>query len=639
MTDSSPTPTLWAGISRIAARYPGQPAITAPGRRALDYRGLHDHLEELRRSFRARGIGRNDRVAIVLPNGPEMAVAFGAVAGTATAAPLNPAYRAEEYEFYLNDLGARALLVGEGADTPARTAAAILGIPVVEIAAESDGPAGRFTLRSETGYPPLEDEPVRAGDIALVLHTSGTTSRPKIVPLSQQNLAASAANIRQTLNLTGTDRCLNVMPLFHIHGLMGVVASTLTSGGSIVCCPGFDEERFFDWAREFSPTWYSAVPTMHQAVLARLRTEPGLAEEFGLRFIRSSSASLPPDVMEELRTRFGAPVIEAYGMTEAAHQMASNPLPPGRQKPGSVGCGTGVAISIMDPAGEMLPAGAEGEIVIRGPNVTAGYENNPEANSGAFRGEWFRTGDQGYLDEDGYLFISGRIKEIVNRGGEKISPREVDEVLTAHPHVFQAVAFAVPHERLGEDLAAVVVPEPGAGVTEGELRAFALERLAEFKVPGQIVFTDRIPKGPTGKLQRIGLWEQLEDLLSPEHARPEGAVEETIAALWSDILGRTGIGRTDNFFRLGGDSLAATRVTTGLTDAFGVQIPIIALFTEPTVAGLAREVSAAGAGAGEPGEADLRRALDEVESLSEDEVDRRLARTGRDEAETGPGTG
>jgi acyl-CoA synthetase (AMP-forming)/AMP-acid ligase II len=257
------------------------------------------------------------------------------------------------------------------------------------------------------------------------------------------------------------------------------------------------------------PTWYTAVPTMHQAIVSRAGRNRSAIEANPLRLIRSSSSSLPPQVMAELEETFSCPVIESYGMTEATHQMASNPLPPAARKPGSVGVAAGPEVAIMDAGGRLLPQGETGEIVIRGDNVTAGYENNPEANAENFTEGWFRTGDQGVIDPEGYLTITGRLKEIINRGGEKISPREVDEVLMDHPAVAQAVTFAMPHPKLGEDVAAAVVPREGETVEERALREFAAARLADFKVPRKVLVLDEIPKGATGKLQRIGLAEKL----------------------------------------------------------------------------------------------------------------------------------
>tara|TARA_B100001559_G_C16444070_1_gene595872 strand:- start:342 stop:1268 length:927 start_codon:yes stop_codon:yes gene_type:complete len=305
---------------------------------------------------------------------------------------------------------------------------------------------------------------------------------------------------------------MNIMPLFHIHGLIAAVSASIAAGGSVWCTPGFDALKFFRWLDDASPSWFTAVPTMHQAILARSKRNKDAIEKNKLRFLRSSSASLPSQVMKELERVFGAPVIEGYGMTEATHQMASNPLPPLVQKPGSVGLEAGPKIRIAHELENHLIDGI-GEVVISGPNITPGYENNFEANKKSFfnfEGErWFRTGDQGAFDHDGYLSLTGRLKEIINRGGEKISPLEVDEVLMDHPSVAQVVTFAVPHEKLGEDVAAAVVLEEGAEVTESDLRGFASDRMVDFKVPKKIVILSEIPKGVTGKLQRIGLAEKL----------------------------------------------------------------------------------------------------------------------------------
>ncbi|HEY5665646.1 MAG TPA: acyl--CoA ligase [Gammaproteobacteria bacterium] len=486
----------------------GAEAIGAPGRQALDYAGLRSHVASTVARLNDLGVGRNDAVAIVLPNGPEMASAFVAIGAGATTAPLNPAYRRDEFHFYLSDLEARLLVVEAGSSSPALEVAAELGIPVATLHADAAAPAGIFTLEGEAGTA-AQPGFAAADDTALVLHTSGTTSRPKIVPLSQRNVCASAVNVADSIALLAGDRCLNIMPLFHIHGLIAAVLSSLHAGASVHCSPGFNALHFFRWLEEVRPTWYTGVPTMHQAILSRASRNQKIIDNVPLRLVRSSSASLPPQVMAELEQTFGAPVIEAYGMTEAAHQMACNPLPPRERKPGSVGVPAGPEVAIMDEAGGLLPAGEIGEIVIRGPNVTSGYKNNDQANTEAFTHGWFRTGDQGVVDGDGYFRLTGRLKEIINRGGEKISPREVDEVLLDHPAVAQVVTFAVPHDKLGEDVAAAIVLSENAEADEKSIRAFASERLADMKVPRKIVFLDEIPKGATGKLQRIGLAEKL----------------------------------------------------------------------------------------------------------------------------------
>ncbi|MCB1496237.1 MAG: AMP-binding protein [Bauldia sp.] len=492
-------------IERIAAGEANAPAIGAPDRRPLTHHGLQNLMHATVERLNAFGIGRGDRVAIVLPNGPEMAAAFLSVAAAATTAPLNPAYRAEELEFYLGDIGAKAVLVAEEEEGPVVGVADRLGIPILRLIHDLAHPAGAFTINGG-----MEGHAKRPGlaepeDIALLLHTSGTTSRPKLVPLSHANLGASATHIGRTLSLDAGDRCLNIMPLFHIHGLIAAVLSSLTAGGSVHCTPGFNALRFFGWLGEIGPTWYTAVPTMHQAILARAARNAGAVAASRLRYIRSSSSSLPAQVMAELEDMFGCPVIESYGMTEASHQMTSNRLPPGDRKPGSVGAAAGPEVAIMAADGTLLPADTEGEIVIRGPNVTAGYENNPDANAAAFAHGWFHTGDQGIMDADGYVRVTGRLKEIINRGGEKISPREVDDILMDHSAIAQVVTFAMPHDRLGEEVAAAVVLREGSRATEQEIRDFAAARLADFKVPRKVVILEEIPKGATGKLQRIGL--------------------------------------------------------------------------------------------------------------------------------------
>ena len=488
------------------------PAIGAPGRPALTHGQLHALIERTTAALNALGAGRNDRVAIVLPNGPEMAACFVSAACAVATAPLNPAYRADEFEFYLADLRAKLLIVEAGSTSPAVEVARKLGVRLVELLPGEA--AGDFTLRTVptadgAGAAPATSAAAggaaQAGDTSMVLHTSGTTSRPKIVPLTQGNLAASAQNIARTLAFTAADRGLNIMPLFHIHGLMAGVLAPLSAGSYVCCTPGFNALKFFGWMDEAAPTWYTAVPTMHQAIVGRASKNAEVIRSHPLRFIRSSSSSMPPQVILELEAAFGAPLIESYGMTEAAHQMASNPLPPAVRKPGSVGLAAGPEMAIMDDGGRVLPRGEVGEIVIRGANVTAGYESNAKANAEAFTQGWFRTGDQGVMDAEGYLSLTGRLKEIINRGGEKVSPREVDEILMDHSAVAQVLCFGMPHPKLGEEVAAVVVLREGASATERELQAFVAGRAAEFKVPKKILFMAELPKGATGKLQRIGL--------------------------------------------------------------------------------------------------------------------------------------
>ena len=500
-----------ATLHELLERGAGQaPAILAPGRPGLTHAQLRHLCSGTARALAEAGVGRADPVAIVLPNGPEMASCFLAVAAAAASAPLNPAYKEEEFDFYLADLGARAMIVAADETGPAVAIARRHGATILRLQLAEGAPAGAFSLAVDgDARPPATPGLARPDDTALVLHTSGTTSRPKMVPLTQGNLVASAGHIAASLALGSADRCLNIMPLFHIHGLIAAVLSSVGAGGSVFCTPGFNALRFFAWLEEARATWYTAVPTMHQAILARAGRHQETSNRAGLRFIRSSSSSLPAQVMGELEAAFSCPVIESYGMTEAAHQMASNPLPPAARKPGSVGIAAGPQVRIADDANAFLPAGGVGEVVISGPDVTPGYVANPAANAAAFfaaeGAHWFRTGDQGMLDEEGYLRLTGRLKEIINRGGEKVSPLEVDAVLMDHPAIQQVVTFAMRHAKLGEEVAAAVVLREGHAVDEQAIREFAATRLADFKVPRRVVVLPEIPKGATGKLQRIGL--------------------------------------------------------------------------------------------------------------------------------------
>ncbi len=560
----------------------------------LSYKQLLLQAQYTHRVLQSLGIKQNEPVAIVLPNGPLMALTFLSVSSGAASAPLNPSYTAEEYKFYLSDLNAKAVVIEEETDNPVISIAHNLKIPIIRICQNLKNTEVLFSLSYKTQQnTQLEiNKAPKQTDISLILHTSGTTSRPKMVPLTHKNLLSSANNISQTLQLTSEDRCLNIMPLFHIHGLMAGLLASLTAGGSVICSPGFYAPRFFNWVDELKPTWYTAVPTMHQSILNRAKENLEIIKKSKIRFVRSSSASLPTKVMREIEAAFNSPMIESYGMTEAAHQMASNPLPAGMRKPGSVGLPAGPEIAIMhEDKPTLLSNGDKGEIVIRGANVTLGYINNPEANQKSFTEGWFRTGDQGYLDEDGYLFITGRLKEVINRGGENISPNEIDEVLLTHPGIFQAVTFGIPDEHLGEDIAAAVTLKDNT-ITTSEIKRFLSKKLSIQKIPTIIVIVDEIPKGPSGKLQRIGLAEKLNLVSSPQsrsldrkiNQQPRNEIEIKIHQTWANILGIEKFSIFDEFRVVGGDSMLATLVHLELEKTFNIAIPLIDLFAARTVA-------------------------------------------------------
>jgi acyl-CoA synthetase (AMP-forming)/AMP-acid ligase II/pimeloyl-ACP methyl ester carboxylesterase len=585
--DEAPV-TLGALLRRHAACTPMSACILSVTGDELPWHGLVRQLDHTRAALRARGLGPDARVALVMGNGPLLATAFLSVASAAACAPLNPAYGADEFAFYLEDLKAAAVIVSSDVTAAASTAAAKLGIPVLEVVPDDTAP-GLFDLAGAASGDALPSDP-GADSVALLLHTSGTTSRPKLVPLRHSNLLASARNMGRTLALSATDRCLDLMPLFHIHGLVGGLLAPLAAGGSTVCPPSFRPDAFLAWHDATRPTWYTAVPTMHRVIAAEAAGRDLAGSR--LRFIRSSSAPMPASLFEELVAVFGVPVTEAYSMTEAAHQMTCNPLAPGAQKPGTVGLPAGPGVALLDDRGRVLPPGATGEIAIRGESVMNGYEANPAANADAFVDGWFRTGDQGRLDADGYLVLTGRLKEQINRGGEKISPFEIDTALLRHPEVAEAVAFAFPHPTLGEEIAAAVVLRPHARSTADDLQTFLRASVAPFKMPKRILTLKQIPKGPTGKIQR----RQMAALLGMDGSRPQpaadtaavGGLEAELLALFRDTLKDTTIGPEDDFFERGGDSLMALQMQLELERITGRSLPESLLLDHPTVRRLAR---------------------------------------------------
>src|SRR5262245_6074410 len=577
-----------------AKRLPDAPAILAPGRTSLSYARLFQHVEQIAWTLRAMGIGRRDRVAVVLPNGPEMAVAILAVAATASCVPMNPALETEELDRYFADLRLHALIIQAGTDSPASRIALSRGVRIIELSATSEEAAGLFSLMGQQVRAP-RNELVSAQDAAVLLLTSGTTSRPKIVPQTHVNICASAYSSVAAFALTETDRCLNVLPLFHGHALINLVIASLAAGASVVCTPGYDPNGFFAWLGAFQPTWYSAVPTIHQAILTQAREDHKQAASCKLRFIRSSYAPLSPDLLTNLETVFEAPVIECYAMTETTSTLiACNPLPPAKRKAGSVGRPVSLDVAIIDEDGTFLPCGQTGEIVVRGAGVMPGYDDDSNATQAAFIGDWFNTGDLGFLDEDGYLFLTGRSREIINRGGEKIAPREVDEVLLQHPAVLEAASFAVPHATLGEDVGSAVVLKPNRAATPEEIRQFVIGRVAEFKVPRQVLIVRQLPRGPTGKVRRIDLARELERarrIGRPQNfVAPPTPLEGLLAEHWAQILQSGRVGIYDDFFNLGGDSLLVAHVVAHIYNSTHVEIDVSRFFEAPTIAQTAQHL-------------------------------------------------
>ncbi|MBI1354911.1 MAG: amino acid adenylation domain-containing protein [Acidobacteria bacterium] len=583
-------------IEQYAEAAPHAPFLLSERGEALCYGELRDWIGVLARELRGFGVGGSDCVAVALPDGPELALAALGVSSAAVCAPLYRLQPAAEAEACLRELGARAVLVRPGETGGVVAAARALGLAVLEAVGDGGAP-GAFRLAGAKSAEPASGGLLEPHDAALALYTSGTESRPRLVLLTQANLTAAAESIRDALELTAADRSLTAMPLFHIHGLSTIFAS-LTAGASVVCPEDAGADRLAELLAEAEPSWYSAAPAIHRMMLEELRRRPELAERTKLRLARSASAPMPPTLLAELEEVLRAPLLEAYGLTEAAPQVASNRLPPTRRKPGSAGRAAGPEIAILGEAGAELPPGWTGEIAIRGANVAAGYANDPAATARALRGGWLRTGDLGHLDEDGYLFVTGRRKRVINRGGEKISPREVEETLLGHPAVREAAVFAAPHATLGENVAAAVVLDEsvGPGAAESQLpsvRAWAAERLSASKTPQQILVVDKMPLGPTGKVDVAELVRRLASREAPPQG-PATPAELRLAALWMEVLGCEAPRRDDNFFALGGHSLAAARVAARLRQELRAELPLARFFDRPTL----REMAVALEGAG-----------------------------------------
>ena len=594
MTGASPSyPTLADLLRQHAAVRPHATALETVSGTRLTYGALQDQVERTRLALRAQGIRAHDRVAMILPDGIETAAAFLSIAASAVAAPLNPAFRATKLLFYFQDVQARAVRVPAGTSGEVIDVVAALGITLLEMVPRPAGD-GTFELRSRGSAMPVPDPEIQPDDVALVLHTSGSTARPKLVPLTHRNLAAAARFTGAALQLGPADRALHVVPMFHVQGLVTTLLAPLAAGGAVICTPGFQPFDFLRWVETTRATWYTAVPTMHQAIVdyaRRVRFNPRAS---ALRLVRSSAAPLSIRLCAELEQVFGAPVVNGYGMTEAAPIIASTPL--GTSRPGSVGIAAGPELAVLDAGGAPCPAHAVGEIAVRGANVMSGYERNAAANAAAFVDGWFKTGDQGYLDSDGYLYLTGRLKDVINRGGEKIAPREIEETLLEHPAVAQAVVFGVADPLLGQRVAAAVVKRANTDASARELLEYVGRHLAFFKIPSQIVFTDSLPKGPTGKLLRVGLEEVFGLSLGAASADenrvdpPRTETERELEQLWCATLELKRVGIHDNFFALGGNSIAFIEVLYRIRERFGIEMPLHGLVQSPTITTLAAKL-------------------------------------------------
>lgn len=564
--------TLGHVIKAQAARMGGQPAVLAPGRRALTFARLWEHMDAMRLRLGQLGVGRGDVVANVLPTGPDAAIASLCVSSCATAAPLNPDLTPAEYASLFDELAPKIVLAPPGQGQPAREAARAANIPVIDVLAEPE--AGLFSLRGQSpqAHSAHDASPVGPGDTAYIISTSGSTARPKLVPLSHSVLCSTAAGSSQRLALTPADRCLSFSPQFHLLGFSTGLFIPLSAGGSTAYTNGFQADQFFRWLDEFRPTWLVAVPAILREILEKAPRYEEVIKRSSIRFLRAGGAPLPRPVVEQIEALFRAPLLQVYGLSESPN-IAMDGVGAERRR-GSCGQPSCAEVLIVDAAGVPVPRGETGEVVVRGPVVIDGYFRNPELTRTVFRNGWFHTGDLGYLDADNFLFLTGRASEFINRGGEKVSPLEVDQALMLHPSIADAVTFSVPHDKLGEDIAAAVVLRAGATLTAAELQKFVAARLAMHKLPRQIFFLDKLPVGPTGKVQRSKMCQHVSARGNPsqpadDNGQPRNAGEQRVAELFAQVLHRDRVGIHDNFFDLGGDSLAAVECALLLEEEFG----------------------------------------------------------------------
>lgn len=576
---------LLTPLRQVAAADPSRIALRSAAQPPATFGGLMNQLDAATAGFRRAGVARESRVATLLPNAPDTAVAILALAASAIAVPLNPAATGAELARLLGTAQVTHLLARRG-DAAARALAASLGLRLIALDPAAAGPTGGFVLHADPAREPAADTDDAADRVALVLHTSGSTGKPKRVPLTVENLRSSVASLIRSLALSPDDTCLNMMPMFHIGALVDLLLAPLGAGGAVAFAGEISAGAFFAALDRLAPSWFQAVPTVLRDILAHAASAEERARVGRLRFVRAVSQPLPPPLQAEFEQRFGVPVVPIFGMTETAGLVASVPL--GVSRPGSVGVGFGTEIGIADGHGNLVPAGRRGEVLVAGPNVMSGYEGGNAAGSVNFYGEWLRTGDEGYLDETGFLYLTGRLKDVINRGGEKISPTEIEEALAGHPLVREAAAFALPHPSLGEEPGLAVVAGRGAALSEGEIIAFLRARLAPYKLPRRVLLVDRLPRLASGKLDRLAL-PALAGAVPPAMPRsaPVTPLARSLAALWRRVLEVDDVAMEDDFFDLGGDSLRATTLAMLLEERFGPNLGIADLFDTPTLADMA----------------------------------------------------
>lgn len=589
---------LAGALVAIAERQPGAEALLAPGRPALTYGDVLDQLVSVRDTLNGWGLGRGDRVAVVLPTGPEAAVAFLAIAACATFVPLNADYTLAEFRDYLARLKPHALVLAADDDTPARAAALDLGIGIIDLITAPGAPAGQFTLAGGENRACQQPGFADPDDFAVILLSSGSTAAPKVVPIRHRHWVTSAGLRIQRLSLTAEDRAMNTMPLVHSHALFSLLAMIL-AGGAVLCLAQFEPATCLGSLKKNRITCFFAGFAILDALAAALAEQGGTARDTELRFLKGGAGALDARTISALERGFGVPLYQTYASTEAG-VITSTALDRDKRRPDKAGLPVVEDIAILGDDGAFQPAGAIGEVIVRGPCVFDGYLDDPAANAAAFHNGWFRTGDLGSLDGDGFLTLAGRLTEMINRGGEKIAPQEIEAVLETHPSVAACAVFGIDHATLGQDVAAAIVLAPDGVADKEDLLRFANDRLAHFKVPREIYRLDDLPRTATGKLQRgrlLALVEQAEPLPSTKKdGRPQAAtaLEQAVAGVWRSVLGWNEIGLDENFLMLGGDSLTAASLSGEIEAVFGVEVPIRAIFDEAaTIASMARFIDSA----------------------------------------------
>ena len=599
---TSPTPSLVDRLVEHARRQPVAPFMHRPGAPAVGFGTLADQIAHVRDRLCSWGIAPGDVVAGFAPTRALMAMACASLPASSTFAPLGPSLAVDAYEALLSRMRAKAAIAPAGDSHPLVRAARRLGVPVLRVADGESIAPGRYALSLDGDAPGRAETLARPGH-AYVLVTSGTTGRPKLAPLGHRQMLAFADAMIERPALVPGDVGYGLAPFHFAGGLRSSILIPALAGASFVCLEEGDVDGFFRAIPSFRPTHVAAPFAIHRAILRRADAFPGEVAASRFRFLRTTAGRLEPEEAEALERLFRAPVLQGYGSTEVCG-IAHDPMPPLLRKRGSVGTPVGGEVRALDANGRPCLPGERGELVVRGPMVFDGYLDDPALTAQAFDGEWMRTGDEGCVDEDGYVFVTGRLAELVNRGGEKISPLEVDRALETFPGVREAASFGVPHPSLGEELVAAVVPEPNAAIAEAALAAHVRERLGGRKVPRRIWLVEALPRTDAGKLRRAELpaWVGAgSSALSVGEGTADGRspLEAALAGLWAAILRRDRVGRGDDFFAMGGDSLDAARLLGEVEAALGVRLHVREMFEgATTLAGMARAIEEARARAG-----------------------------------------